>query len=140
MNYRQHLVSRIYKPNLNTKIWYNNPTHSIDLEKKLSHPSMCVHLICSGHVDITPAFLLQAEKHYNIKPSSLWENIFLMLCGLHISDNFLCAPGGGCWWNRIWYGVFTLVIKSLQSKKSTTYCGLPLNVSGNMTQTSSCYK
>lgn len=37
---------------------------------------MCVHLIYAGHEDITPALLLQAEKHYNIKPSSLWENYF----------------------------------------------------------------
>ncbi len=76
------------------KIWDNNPTYSIDLEKTHSHPGMCVHLICAGHGDITPAYLLQAEKHYNIKPSSLWEKKILMLCGLHISDHFLCAPGG----------------------------------------------
>ncbi len=55
------------------KIWDNTPTYSIDLEKPHSHPGMCVHLICAGHEDVTPAFLLQAEKHYNIKPSTLWE-------------------------------------------------------------------
>lgn len=141
MVYCQCLVSLIYNPNLNTRIWDNNPSQSIDLEKKNWVILACVSISFMQGMRILHWHFCSRQRNTTTVSQAACEKIISdVMWFTHFRSFPMCPWGRMLMESLIVWSIHIKVIKGLQSQKSTTYCGLPLYMSGNMTQTNSLYK